>query len=94
LLLRSPKDTTHPTQIDVVFFAVGSLLLPTVFNGLTIAELSSADSPPRGIPAPSVLLGDRTYVLTGEGWQGIILAESVSWLEDHSDDTEKSKLFI
>jgi hypothetical protein len=39
LLLRSVKDETHSTRIDVLFVAVERLDLPTTLNGLRIQRV-------------------------------------------------------
>jgi hypothetical protein len=43
LLLRSVKSSDHPTRIDVLFKGVSQFHLPTVLNGLVIAEGAESD---------------------------------------------------
>jgi hypothetical protein len=93
LLLRSVKDANNQTQVDVLFKNVGFILLPTLFDGLTITESSKDELKTLELDL-SLFDGDsrNVFKLQGTNWHGVITAGHVAWSEDDSEYHLDSKL--
>jgi hypothetical protein len=100
LLLRSPKDATHGTRVDVLFSGVRSLNLPTLIDGLSIEE-SKEPAAVRDVGnlgawstggERASLNGYKLYRLKGPDCDGHIVAASVTHLEDEGEYHEPTRL--
>ena len=92
LLLRSPKDSEHPTRIEVAFKNVHAVKLPAMFDDLTIsmAHGSRAES----IRAEAGVLKDRgeVFLIEGVGTKGYVVAGIAFGQEDEGDYADPSPL--
>jgi len=93
LLLRSVKDSSHHTQVDVLFKNVAAMSLPTQFQGLLVID-SGADSR----AALTLGLGElgkegrKLFRLSGDGWEGGVIAGIVVSSEGDADYYDESRL--
>ena len=112
LLLRSVKGSRHKTQIDVVFFAVQTINIPSTFHRLRIEKAEDAKkavstvclgSTEASVELPPELPGQKWHRIrlfddwsffnvSGDGWDGHIVAAGVNWIENNSDYGMKSEL--
>ncbi len=86
LLIRSTKSDSVSTRVDVLFKGVLSINLPTLFNGLTVEELRSAEA---GDPKISLgawnPLNMQVYEVSGSNYRGYVVAAAVFWAEDSGE---------
>lgn len=86
LLLRSTKSTEFPTRIDVFFKGVEEIHVPTASNGLSIAEISSADVQKLStLRSASYGKHVRVFAVQGEGFTGYVAALIALWHEDKGE---------
>ncbi len=94
LLLRSTKDETHATQVDVLFKGTALIHIPVFFSGLTISEISESEFRSLKLSTGLYPIGDRKCLkLEGDDWEGVIVAGYVGWLEEDAPHSADSKLF-
>jgi hypothetical protein len=85
LLLRSVKDETHPTRLDVLFKSTRYMSLPAVIDGLVIRENTTEE--PAGVDGLRALIrkGDRMLTLGSKPVAAWVVAGLVEWHEDDGD---------
>ena len=96
LLLRSVKTNSIATRVDVLFKNVFSINLPTVIEELRVAEadphsaraILQSSSHEEDLPVRDT----RVFLLTGNGWNGVIVAGYVGVAEDTGDYDDPSSL--
>lgn len=93
LLLRSTRDRTLPTRLDILFKQVGWMVLPPSFPSLTVREADETILHSMS-PAPDtdLLRNRRLYLLDGGERRGIVAAREVEWHEDQCAFDEPSPL--
>jgi hypothetical protein len=84
LLLRADKTDVNPTRIDVLFQDTQYMRLPTVLEGLEIADVTHgadgrAISAETGIAAAS---DTRLYRIVCGAGRGLVVAGAAAYLED------------
>lgn len=82
LLIRSTKDGQHPTQVDVLFKNVNGVLLPTLFDGLTITEATCSELEGLRETLPK---SSKCFKLEGSNWHGAVAAGVVVWVENEAE---------
>lgn len=87
LLIRSPATPDIPTNIDVVFWGVEFVSVPTAFIGLTI-ERSFEGSDIRILITPSP--NGEKFVVASHGTQYVIVAAGCKVLENSLDIFDSS----
>ena len=91
LLLRSTKADKFPTRVDILFKNVGAICLPMTFDGLTIVEAAENVAHDMWSRMHSVTLGSRkTFLISGSGFSGYVIAGSLAWHEDELEYYDKS----
>lgn len=94
LLLRSGKDDTHKTLIDILFKGVDLIHIPTIFDRFRITEITKAEFQALHISlGNSDDLENRYFRVEGDGWQGIIVALAFFWVEEDAEYHDQSRLF-
>jgi hypothetical protein len=78
LLIRSPRSSEAPKNIDVVFVGVAFMEVPDIFRGLSVREGDSSQK------------GHIVYVLTSQGQQYRIVAAGATVIENELDLFESS----
>ena len=95
LLLRSTKDQTHQTQVDILFKNVATIQLPVLFAGLVISEMSTEEVRSLNLSAGLLTVNERKcFKLEGDNWHGLIVAGHVSWLENDAEYAAESALML
>lgn len=89
LLIRSPKDGQNSTQVDVLFKNVSGVLLPTLFDGLTITEATCSEFD--GL-RETLSKTSKCFKLEGTNWQGAVAAGVVVWIENDAEYYAESTL--
>lgn len=93
LLVRRTKSGTHQTRVDVLFKDVGAISLPMSFDRLVIEERAEKDAQEivqrLGVVKTT---GRNVFALSGNGWQGQVIAGVVVWHEDTKEYNEPSAL--
>lgn len=94
LLLRSNKDDGAGSRIDVMFQDVHALKLPTLLDGLVIAEADSEQSG-RAARETGVVLdrGTVVYSVRGLAYDGYVVAGVCVHVEDEGEFFEPSQLW-
>ena len=83
LLLRSVKGETFSTRIDVLFKNVAAIHLPTLFDGLAVAEATEMEKRELLVQVDSLRLeGRKVFVVRGSSFTGYVVAGVVAWHED------------
>lgn len=90
LLLRSVKDSSKDTRIDILFKNVGIIFIPTLLAQIKIRETN---------PLAVSLVGDedflqgrRIFQIESAGYSGYVAAGIMVHLEDQGDYDEPSLL--
>lgn len=92
LLLRSVKSDDFPTRIDILFGGVASINIPTEFFGLSLVEeVISKEVPSIGT---SVLDSRKVYRLSGDSYEGSLVAFTCTWHEDEKAYYEESEIYM
>ncbi len=94
LLLRSNKNDTFDTRVDVLFQNVKAISLPTTMEGLTVA--TAGDAGVAEIANKTGILPDDDksfFELRTHGVRGYIIAGVVVEDEDHGEYFEPSRLW-
>lgn len=89
LLIRSTKDEQHPTQVDVLFKNVSGVLLPTLFDGLTVTEATCPEF--EGL-RETLSKSAKVFRLEGDNWHGALAAGVVVWIENQGEYYDDSPL--
>ena len=91
LLLRSPKNTSLPTRIDVLFKGVVDIHLPTLMDELGVSVATEEERTELNVQVgPSRMLGRKLYTARGLNFMGYVVAAAVAWHEDECDYDEPS----
>jgi hypothetical protein len=92
LLLRSVKSAEHPTRIDVLFKGVSQFHLPTVLNGLFIANGSRGRGVKLFTLRESVAYAKKLKLFTVKGvdFEGYVTALAVFNHEDQGEYSDPS----
>lgn len=94
LLLRSVKSAESRTRVDVVFKPVSHLNLPASLDGLVVRMLDDVE---RGTVAGTARLSlepsDRIYAVSGQGFEGWVVSETMGWHEDEGEYNDPSDHF-
>lgn len=92
LLLRSVKDQKNPTRVDVYFKGVAALNMPTLFHGLQVSEVGEDQWRSLKVDFGALdLIEQKFFKVTGDGWQGWVVAYVVSSHEDDGEYYTESK---
>ena len=65
LLLRSNRSEKFSTRIDVLFKNIAAMELPTVFDGLSVAEAATNELHDLNIQLGALPIQNRRYLLSG-----------------------------
>lgn len=91
LLLRSNRSNELTTRIDVLFKNVASISLPTVFEGLSLAEVTIDEARNLNIQVGSLSIGGRKiFMISGLNFIGYVAAGAVHWHEDEGHHFDES----
>ena len=93
LLLRSTKDNDYPTRVDVLFKNVIFIQIPVLFLGLVVSEMDKKDF--QSLNLSTGLYPERNrkfFKVSGNNWNGVIVAGVVSFLEEDAEHSSQSKL--
>jgi hypothetical protein len=92
LLLRSTKSDHYPSRIDVFFKGVEEFQLPTSFNGLSIADVSSEEVRTLQAfkPSPETGYDCKFYKVKSVDFVGYIVALLARCHEDNGEYHEPS----
>lgn len=91
LLLRSPKNESHPSNIDIIFVGVEYIGIPTMFRGLRIDAPTDDDcKAAEHALGASIAAPNRVYVLENNGHRHIIVAAGMKMYENELDIFESS----
>jgi hypothetical protein len=83
LLLRSNRSNEQTTRVDILFKDIAAMELPTVFDGLSAATASEAETFGLDIQLGSKPIQDRNvFVVRGSNFVGYVVAGAVFWHED------------
>lgn len=94
LLIRSTKNDTFASRVDVLFQNVKAMKVPTLFHGLVVVE-ADLDQAAR-ISKETGLLPDRETVIfsvCGSGYDGYIVAGVCVQAEDDGEYYDPSPLW-
>jgi hypothetical protein len=98
LLLRSNRSEKFSTRIDVLFKDVAAMALPTAFDELSIAEVSTDVARDLNVQLGVWRLERRkVFAIRGANFRGYVVAGAVFWHEDegtHSDPSYFESLRI
>jgi hypothetical protein len=94
LLLRSTKNETFATRVDVLFQNVKAMKLPTVLDGLVVT-VAVAGAVSEITDATGLLPDDQTvfFALDSSTGRGYVVAGVVAAAEDESEYFEPSELW-
>lgn len=93
LLLRSSKDESHPTRVDVLFKSVKSMHLPTLMEDMRVIEASPEEAAEITSDLGGwTLLGERVFLVQGSGFNGFVVAHIAMYVEDTDDYDAPSRL--
>ena len=91
LLLRSNRSEKFSTRIDILFKDVAAIGLPTVFDGLSVAEASAEEARNLNIQRGALPLGNRrVFAIVGVNFAGYVVAGAVFWHEDEGHHFDES----
>ncbi len=91
MLLRSNKTDDAATRIDVFFANVAAFDLPTVFQGLTISEVSWRKAASLGVQLGShTMTAQKLFAIRGADFSGYVVASAVAWHEDRGTPSSPS----
>lgn len=91
LLLRSPKKSEYPTNIDLIFSGVKLIKLPNIFNGNSITSIS--------IQEDQIIMDDffnldinleEVYVFRGDKIKYYVVASVIN-IEENDNDIFETK---
>ena len=85
LLLRSPKDAAHKSNVDIAFFGVEYLELPTALDGLSIGEPTEHECRRVSEMTGSAPPKNRILVLESGGRRHLIVAVAYKVSENDLD---------
>src|SRR5215472_14871400 len=75
LLLRSNRSEKFSTRIDVLFKDVAAMALPTVFDGLSVAEAVTDEARNLNIQLGALRISNRkVFVIWGPTFKGYVVA--------------------
>ena len=99
LLLRSnrtedfstPIDVVFNTRVDILFKDVAAMALPTLFDGLSVAETAKDEAHDLNIQLGAWPIQNRkTFAIWGANFSGYVVAGAVFWHEDEGYHFDKS----
>jgi hypothetical protein len=90
LLLRSTKESDHPTRVEVAFKNVRALKIPTVMRDLSISlasdSVATAARAQTGTDSGTV----SVFALVGSGFEGYVIAGVAFGHEDEGEYSDPS----
>lgn len=89
MLLRSPKTSTLPTNIDIVFVGVEYLELPTKIEGLTLVQPDAADRQ-RVVALGELAHGSEIFAIQARDCRHLVVAAAMRIYENDLDIFESS----
>ena len=91
LLLRSNRSEKFSTRIDVLFKDVAAMALPTVFDGLSVAEAATNELHDLNIQLGALPIQNRKiFTIRGANFRGYVVAGAVFWHEDEGYHFDES----
>jgi len=90
LLIRSPKTEEFQTNIDIIFFGVSYLNLPTTMHGISLCESSVEEVNNIQLVFPNKSDTDKVFVLSSLNNKYMVVAKSCKILENELDIFETS----
>ena len=92
LLLRSTKESDHPTRVEVAFKNVRALKIPTVMRDLSISLASdSMATAARGQTGTDARTAS-VFAVVGSGFEGYVIAGVAFGHEDEGEYSDPSPL--
>ncbi|MEQ1954372.1 hypothetical protein [Mesorhizobium sp. CN2-181] len=85
LLLRSPKNDTHSTRVDVLFSEIEAHLIFPVFPALSILQSGNLGRFPVQLPATNLTFQPFLFELQSARVTGYIVARSIQFMEDDGE---------
>jgi hypothetical protein len=83
LLLRSNRSERVSTRIDVLFKNVAAVSLPTLFEGLSLAEATTDEARDLNIQLGALPIQKRkVFAIWGANFRGYVVAGAIFWHED------------
>lgn len=93
LLLRRTKSIVHATRVDILFKNVALICLPMSFEDIRIEEVTFEEAKHFRIDTRWRNMKNRKFFrVSGENWQGYIVASTVVWHEDYHEYDAPSAL--
>jgi hypothetical protein len=85
LLIRSPKSSLHPMNVDLMFFAVRYVNIPTFLNGIEIVDVV-----PDEVSNISAMIGrtvqtSDVFVFLSEGQRFVVVSGAMKISENEMD---------
>ena len=93
LLLRRTKSDIYSTRLDVLFKNVGAICMPMTFDSLSITECSIEGAHDLIQQSGTRIADRRFFAVSGNGWEGKVIAGAVVWHEDDKEYHEPSALW-
>jgi hypothetical protein len=90
LLLRSPKNTENPKNLDVAFVGVEYVELPTKLKDLTVGEAGDDDFRRADLGVGKAVPRDQVFVIESGGRRHVIVAAAMKVFENDLDRFESS----
>lgn len=90
LLLRSPRDKQHEQNIDVIFYGVAYIEMPTLLNGIELEQPTKADLEKMESVLGREVPQDEVHVLSSQGGRFVLVAISKKITANDLDIFESS----
>ena len=91
LLLRSNRSEEFSTRIDILFKDVAAMALPTLFDGVSVAETAKDAAHELNIQLGAWSIQNRkVFAIWGANFSGYVVAGAVFWHEDEGYHFDES----